>query len=375
MAKKISNFSEIPSSNSKRVMKECLLYDSIKENGKANENMKGKVRCSACSHRCIISDGNMGICGVRKNVRGKLYSLVYGKALGLGVDPIEKKPFYHFYPSKGILSFGTVGCNFRCEFCQNYGMSQATREMPKNPEENIEDELHGIFGDDLLPEDIIKTALKNKVNMIAFTYNEPTIFVEYAIDTAKLAKEKGMKTVFVTNGYETPETLKLIRPYVDAMNIDLKSFSDEFYRKVCGARLQPVLDCIKMAWNMGFWVEVTTLVIPGRNDSKEELTSIAKFLASVDKNMPWHISRFFPMFKMQDVPMTSESKLSEAYTIGKNAGLNYVYVGNINIPGTENTSCPKCGQTLIERSNYIVKIGNFKNGVCGKCKTRIAGCF
>jgi pyruvate formate lyase activating enzyme len=316
-------------------MKQCYLYE---------KRDCLKVKCAACSHRCIIDDGKRGICGVRKNIKGELYSLVYDKVLGLAVDPVEKKPLFHFMPGSSILSFGTPGCNFRCMFCQNYDMSQSPRESGEK----------GISGESISPKEIVDYAIKNKIPCIAYTYNEPAVFIELAYDTAKLAHKAGLKNVYVTNGYETKEALELMKPYIDAMNIDLKSFSDEFYKRVCGARLQPVLDTIKLSHEMGFWIEITTLIIPGENDSKKELTQIAEFVASVDKNMPWHVSRFRPMYKMLDKPITPEKTLMEAYEIGKKAGLKYVYVGNILTKDKENTYCPKCNELLVDRKAFSV---------------------
>ncbi len=287
--------------------KECTLYKKLKDKN---------VRCSACSHRCLISPNNTGICGVRKNIDGKLYLLVYGKVMAKQIDPIEKKPLYHFLPGTYAYSIGTVGCNFRCSFCQNYNISQFKEFYGK------------ILGEEISPEQIVDEAIKNKCKSIAYTYNEPTIFIEFAHDTAKLAKQKNLKNILVTNGYMTKECLNYISPYIDAMNIDLKSFNDEFYIKICKARLQPVLETIKRAYKKKIHIEITTLIIPGENDSKQELEKIAKFIASVNKNIPWHISRFFPAYKMLNKPITPIKTLEQAEEIGKKY-LKYVYVGNV----------------------------------------------
>lgn len=287
--------------------KECILY---KKEG------KNKVRCTACSHRCLILDNKIGICGVRKNIKGKLYLLVYGKPIAVHIDPIEKKPLYHFLPETKSFSIGTFGCNFRCMWCQNFDISQFKKLPDKIP------------GNNLSPENIVDEALRTGCKSISYTYNEPAIFVEFAIDVAKLAKKKNLKNIFVTNGYMTPECLDFIEEYIDAMNIDLKSFSDETYRKYCGAKLQPVLDTIKLAYKKKIHIEITTLVIPGLNDSEEELEKIAKFIASVDKNIPWHISRFFPMYRMLDKLTTPLETLKKAEKIGKKY-LNHVYIGNV----------------------------------------------
>lgn len=292
-------------------MKQCVLY---KKEG-------DKVRCIACNHRCLIAKDKTGICGVRKNIKGKLHLLVYGKVISKNIDPIEKKPLYHFLPGTYSYSIGTFGCNFRCSFCQNYNISQFKELYGEIKKEQF-------IGKDFSPQEIVKQAIKNKCPSISYTYNEPTIFIEFAHDTAKLAKKKGLKNILVTNGYMTKECLEFIAPYIDAMNIDLKSFSDKFYVKHCKAHLSPVLDIIKLAKKKKIWIEITTLIIPGENDSKKELEQIAKFIASVDKNIPWHISRFFPAYKMMNKQPTPIKTLEKAYKIGKKH-LNYVYIGNV----------------------------------------------
>ena len=291
-------------------MKECKLYK--KEKNK-------KIKCTACAHGCLIPEGNTGICGVRKNIKGKLYLTVYGKVISRNVDPIEKKPLYHFLPGTFAYSIGTFGCNFRCGFCQNYDISQA---------QESESYLEGIFGESMTPQQIVSEALKTKCKSIAYTYNEPTIFIEFVKDTAVLAKKKGLKNILVTNGFMTKECLDFISKYIDAMNIDLKAFTDKFYIKNCKARLKPVLETIKKAHKKGIHIEITTLLIPGENDSKGELEDIAKFIASIDKNIPWHISRFFPMYKMLDKQVTEIEKLKFAEKIGKKY-LKNVHLGNV----------------------------------------------
>jgi len=289
---------------------ECKLYK--KEKNK-------KVKCLACSHKCIIEEGKNGICFVRKNIKGKLYLLVYGKIISHHVDPIEKKPLFHFMPGTSTYSIGTFGCNFRCSFCQNYEISQA---------QESEEYLEGLFGESMTPEQIVNEALKSGCKSIAYTYNEPTIFIEFVKDVAKLAKKKGLKNIFVTNGFMSKEALDFISPYIDAMNIDLKAFSDRFYLKTCKASLKPVLETIKRAHKKKIHIEITTLLIPGENDSANEIKEIAKFIASVDKSIPWHLSRFFPMYKMLDKKVTGIDKLKEAEKIGKKY-LKYVYIGNV----------------------------------------------
>ncbi len=274
-----------------------------------------KIRCLVCAHKCLIPKDNVGICGVRRNIDGKLYLLVYGKVVSMNIDSIEKKPLYHFLPKTMTFSIGTMGCNFRCDFCQNYKISQAPKQG-------------NIFGRDVKPEKIVQEAIKTGCKSIAYTYNEPTIFIEFVKDVAKLAKRKKLKNVLVTNGYMTKECFNYISDHIDAMSIDLKSFNDDFYKKYCGARLKPVLNTIKEAHKKGIHVELTTLIIPGLNDSEEELEKIAKFISLIDKNIVWHVSRFFPMYKMLDRPITPIETLEKAYEIGKKY-LKNVYMGNV----------------------------------------------
>ncbi|MCH8328924.1 MAG: AmmeMemoRadiSam system radical SAM enzyme [Nanoarchaeota archaeon] len=349
-------------------MHEAILYKKLDNN---------KVHCTACKQNCIISPNNTGICSVRQNRDGRLYLLVYGKAASFNIDPIEKKPLYHFMPKTEIFSLGTVGCNFSCGFCQNWDMSQITKDLKNKllKEKKIADIDVEIskFGYNLSPEKIVEICSEKNIPSIAYTYNEPSIFFEYAYDTAKLANKKGIKNVFVTNGYETEEALKLLKPYLNAMNIDLKSFNDEFYKKICKARLQPVLDTIKLAHELGIRIEITTLIIPGKNDSDAELKKIANFISSIDKNIPWHVNAFHPDYKMVDIPSTSYETLNKAYNIGEKAGLKYLYVGNIHDDKHSNTYCPKCKTLLIKRDGYFTSIENLKNGKCKKCSEKIAG--
>jgi pyruvate formate lyase activating enzyme len=324
----------------------------------------GKILCEACHQACVLDEGEVGICGIRHVRNGRLILATYGKAAAVNIDPIEKKPLFHFLPASRSFSVGTVGCNFRCAFCQNADISQ----YPK--ENNYE-----IFGRDLPPEQIVALALKNGCDSISYTYNEPIVFFEYAYDTARLAHEKGLKNVFVTSGYETHKAIDTILPYLDAMNIDLKAFTDEFYKDVCGAKLKPVQDTIRYAWEKGIWVEVTTLLIPGLNDSDEELGQIAAFLAEISPDMPWHISGFYPQYKMLDRPPTPHSTLNRAYAIGKKAGLRYVFVGNVQDEDRSSTYCPKCGEKVIDRSGHLGQIvhNHLHDGACAKCKEKIAG--
>ena len=322
------------------------------------------VNCNLCSHRCSrIADSKRGICGVRENRDGKLYSLVYSKAVARSVDPIEKKPLFHFLPGSRSYSIATVGCNFRCDNCQNYDISQLSKGRGT------------IVGEDVSPEEIVLAAKLSNCESIAYTYSEPTIFFEYAYDTAKHAKKEGIKNVFVTNGYITPEALKEISPYLDAANIDLKSFSDDFYRKRCGARLEPVLDSIRLYKNLGIWMEITTLIIPTLNDSEEELRKIAEFISEVGKDTPWHISQFYPTYKLIDLPRTPVATLRKARTIGLEAGLKYVYEGNVPGEDGENTYCPNCQKRLIHRFRYNIRENKIKNSKCSYCGAEIDGLY
>jgi len=323
------------------MIKEAMLYTKLED---------GKVRCELCPHHCVIKPGRAGICGVRENRDGTLYSLVYAQSISANVDPIEKKPLFHFLPASSAFSIATVGCNFSCKFCQNADISQIPRDKSLTPLGWQK------LGRELPPEQVVDLAERYGCASIAYTYIEPTIFFEYAYDTAKLATERGIKNIFVTNGYMTDEALEKLEPYLDAANVDLKAWSDDFYRKICGGSLSPVLDTIRRMHEMGVWVEVTTLLIPGYNDEEEELDQIAEFIADLDVDIPWHISRFVPHYKMRDVPYTPVETIHRAVEIGYNAGLHYVYVGNIPGDEYENTCCPYCGEMVIERFGYRTHI-------------------
>jgi pyruvate formate lyase activating enzyme len=337
------------------MLKEAMFYEKLEDE---------LVNCDLCSHRCRkIADSKRGICGVRENRDGKLYSLVYGKAVARSIDPIEKKPLFNFLPGSRSYSIATVGCNFRCDNCQNYDISQ----MPK--ERGI------IVGHDVSPEEIVSAAKVNNCESIAYTYTEPTIFFEYAYDTAKLAKREGIKNVFVTNGYITSEALKKISPYLDAANIDLKSFKDNFYRKRCGARLKPVLDSIRLYKSLGIWIEITTLIIPTLNDSEEELRKIAEFISEVGEDTPWHISQFYPTYKLITLPRTPVATLRKSRKIGLEAGLKYVYEGNVPGENGENTYCPNCEKLLIHRFGYQIRENKIKNSTCTYCGAKIDGLY
>lgn len=290
-------------------MKEAILYEKL-------EN--GKVKCAVCNHRCVIGEGKRGICGVRENRKGVLYALNYGLTISAANDPIEKKPLYHFLPGTMIYSFATVGCNFRCSWCQNWEISQASK--PARPVE----------GTYVTPEEHVARAIELGCPSIAYTYSEPTIFLEYALDTMKLAHEKGLKNVWVTNGYMSKETLDLIIPYLDAANVDYKGPDDGVYEKYCGGKAVHIMENLIYLQKAGIHQEITTLIVPGVNDKREQLEEIAKFVADeVGTDVPWHISRFFPNWKMMDVPITPLETLKMAEKIGKEAGLKYIHIGNV----------------------------------------------
>jgi pyruvate formate lyase activating enzyme len=332
-------------------MKEAMMYEKLE-----NEN----IRCILCNHYCIIKDAKRGICGVRENQQGTLYTLVYGKLSSRAVDPIEKKPLFHFYPGSTAYSIATPGCNFRCKHCQNFDISQ----MPKDKKR--------ITGMDIPPEEVVADAKRNRCKSIAYTYTEPTIFFEYAYDIAKLATKDGIKNIFVTNGYISKEALHKIAPYLDAANIDLKAMTDFFYKEICGAKLKPVLDSIKLHKELGIWIEITTLVIPDLNDSDEELRQIARFIHDeVGEGIPWHVSAFRPTYKLTDKPSTPVSTLERAQKIGHEAGLRYVYLGNVG--KGENTYCYNCGTLIIQRWGFHSTKNEIKNNLCYKCNTKIDG--
>lgn len=344
-------------------MHECVLYEKV-------ENKQ--VRCKACAHRCLIQNGKTGVCGIRGNIDGKLYLFVYSRPSAINIDPIEKKPFFHFYPGTRAYSIGTFGCNFRCKFCQNWELSQFPKAIAYGQGAEAARRAVEERSIHLPPEEAVRQAVAEGCEGMAYTYNEPTIFTEYAVDTAKIAKEKGLYNVYVSNGFITKESIEYADAYINAFNIDIKG-DDRFYRELAGARLEPVLESIKELKKRKKWVEVTTLIIPGWNDSEEFLRWVAKFIADIDKGMPWHVTRFFPAYQMMDVPPTEEAKLLRAWEIGKEEGLNYVYVGNISAGEKENTYCPKCKFLLIERRGFDVVRNNIKNGKCPECGRKVEG--
>ncbi len=337
------------------------------------------IQCLACSWYCKIPPNRAGICRMRANKNGNLHLLTGNKNTGLAVDPIEKKPFFHFLPGSLAMSFGTLGCNFACAFCQNAWASQSPKQFASNPNEIEEIEsLINRLSVKAEPKEIVTAALKLNCQSIAYTYNEPAVFVEYAYETMTLAKKNGLKNVFVSNGYESKETFHLIKDCLDGINIDLKSSKEKFYRKICTARLKPVLENIKKFFQAGIWLEITTLVIPGKNDSKKELIEIANFIAEISPDIPWHLSAFHPDYKMKDFPRTKAEKLIEAYQIGKKAGLNYVYLGNVSGIDEKyfSTYCPQCRELIIERDAYRLSgIVGLKNNQCLSCQKKIAGVF
>lgn len=335
-------------------MKEAMFFEKLA--GK-------KVLCGLCRFRCRIADGRRGICGVRENREGVLYTLVYGKCVAEQVDPIEKKPLFHFLPGSLSYSVATMGCNFRCRHCQNYSISQPPREGGK------------IAGRELMPDEIVAKALAAGCRSISYTYTEPTIFFEYAYDTAVLAQRNGLKNIFVTNGYITEEALTFIRPYLDAANIDLKGFTEIFYREIVGgALLNEVLESIRQYKRLGIWIEITTLIIPGLNDSDEELTAIARFIANeIGADTPWHVSSFHPDYQMTDRSWTPLATVRRARQIGIAAGLRYVYEGNVPGEGGEDTLCPGCHARLVTRSGFSVRDLAIRAGKCASCGFEIAG--
>ncbi|MFW6164436.1 MAG: AmmeMemoRadiSam system radical SAM enzyme [Planctomycetota bacterium] len=333
-------------------MKEAMLYDKLDDD---------RVKCRLCSHRCTIAPGKLGICQARRNDGGTLVTMAYGRTIAQHVDPIEKKPLYHFRPGSTAFSIATPGCNFRCGWCQNADISQTP-----SPEDFL-------GGRPASPEHIVAAARRAECLSIAYTYTEPTIFFEYAYDTARLAHDAGLANLFVTNGYMTQETLETIRPYLDAANVDLKAFREETYQAHVGARLEPVLENLKVFKRLGIWLEVTTLIIPDINDDEAELRDCATFLArEVGSETPWHLSRFRPAFKMTHLPPTPMATLTRAREIGLQAGLRHVYLGNA--PGQSDTTCYQCDRLLIRRTGFGLAENSIRrDGTCPDCGTRIAG--
>ncbi len=333
-----------------------LLFDKLHDN---------KVKCGMCSHFCVIEDGKCGICQVRKNIKGELFSLVYLKLIARGIDPIEKKPIFHMKPGSKSYSIATAGCNFKCSFCQNSDISQvaADRSAP-------------IRGVDVPPEIIVQQALRGNCASIAYTYTEPTVFFELAMETAKIARQHGLLNIFITNGFMSTKLIEMMAGLVDAVNVDLKAFNEVFYKKQCKARLEPVKENLILMKSLGILVEVTTLLIPGLNDDPDEIAAMAEFIAErLGEETPWHISRFHPCYKMTTKDSTPLNSLKYAFLAGKKAGLKYVYTGNAPGLDSENTFCPGCGTLLIKRFAYNIENKVSSQGKCPECNTDIYGIF
>ncbi len=333
-------------------MKEAMLYESGAE---------GRVACNLCAHRCNIAPDKRGICQVRENRDGRLYTLVYGRIIAQHIDPVEKKPLFHFYPGSTAYSIATPGCNFQCQWCQNADISQNAKRWNLEAEEQVS------------PQDIVQSAQRSGCRSIAYTYTEPTIFFEYAYDTAQLAHEADLANIFVTNGYMTSDMLETLDPHLDAANVDLKAFRQETYRKYVGASLQPVLDSMKKMNALGIWLEVTTLIIPDINDDPAELRDAARFVAQeLGPETPWHLSRFFPAYQMRDTPPTPLKTLRRAEEIGREEGLRHIYMGNVS--GAASTTCHECGRLLIQRSAYGIQTHDIDaEGRCPECHTPVSG--
>lgn len=333
-------------------MKEVRLYQVIN---------KHQIQCQTCSHYCILNPGKTGICAVHQNIEGKLFSLAYGRIIAMHVDPIEKKPLFHVFPGSRAFSIATAGCNMQCHNCQNADISQMPREK------------NSIGGREVDPNQIIDAAVGESCEVIAYTYTEPAIYWDYAYDISSPAHEKGLLNVFITNGYLSKESLTAIAPCLDAANVDLKSFNDHTYKQICGARLSPVLETIERMRSLGIWVEVTTLLIPGLNDSVKELKQIAEFIVGTDPDMPWHISRFYPTYRMTDRPPTSPASIQKARQIGLDIGVKYVYTGNLPGDKGESTFCHQCSERLIHRTGYQIRENRISAGTCPNCGMKIPG--
>ena len=336
-------------------MKESVLYKKV---GTA-------IQCQTCAHYCRLKPGQIGLCGVRRNQQEHLMVLNYPYAIAYGIDPIEKKPLFHFMPDTRTFSFAAKGCNFRCANCQNWQISQVDSTKASNKK--------APWGEKITPQEIIASAQAQDCPSISYTYTEPTIFLEYALTTMQLAKKAGLKNIWVSNGFMSSETLSLILPYLDAINIDLKSFQDDFYYKICGGRLQPVLENLKQLFKAGVWLEITTLLIPSLNTSRQELQQLAAFIKDeLAEYVPWHLSAFSPeiSWKMKDLPSTTSAELLAAYKIGKEAGLKFIYFGNAPALDKEDTLCPQCQKVNIKRDLYQIQRYDAK-GKCFYCRANL----
>ncbi len=332
------------------IMKKALLFESA----------GNTVTCLLCAHRCNLKPGNIGLCGVRKNIDGQLFSLNADRVAATHADPIEKKPLYHFLPGSTSFSVAAMGCNFKCAFCQNNSLAVVKNER-------------SIYGEPVEPAHLVDTALHYGSQSISYTYSEPTIYFELMLETARLATEKGLKNIMVTNGFMSAEALELISPHLDGANIDLKAFTEEFYRKQSGGRLQPVLDTIQRMKDQNIWVELTTLLIPNLNSNEEEIKKLIDFILKIDPQMPWHVSRFFPQHRMQDIPPTPPNLINKVLTTAKKAGLKYLYAGNVADDTYTHTHCPACNSLLIQRNGYSTSIQNLNQGKCSNCNHPIPG--
>jgi len=332
-------------------LREAMFYEKLPDN---------KVRCGLCPRRCLLKDGQRGACRARANIGGVLRTLVYGRLVAINNDPIEKKPLNHFLPGTRSLSIATAGCNLGCVFCQNWEISQAFPERARHVA--------------MTPEEVVAAAKREGCASIAYTYTEPTIFYEFMYDTARLAHLEGIKNVWITCGYINPEPLHELCKVMDAADIDLKGFSEDFYGEYCRATLAPVLETLVQARKEGLWVEVTNLVIPGANDSPEMIRGLCEWhLDNLGPDVPLHFSRFFPRYRLLDKSPTPRKTLLEAYRIAKDVGIHYVYIGNIALDEGRDTYCPNCGEKVIVRRGYFIERNSLRDGRCPKCGTPIAG--
>ena len=321
----------------------------------------GAVRCDLCAHRCLVLPGKAGVCRVRVNHAGILKTLVLNRLVSAWADPIEKKPLFHVLPGSKAFSIATPGCNFRCSYCQNWQISQVARASDSIP------------GEVTPPEAVVEAAIRSRCEVVAFTYTEPTIFFETAEAVGLLARDRGLKNIFVTNGYLTPEAVARSVSFLDAANVDLKGFDDAKYRKVCGATLRGVLEGIESLLAAGIWVEITTLVVPGLNDSDQELKAMAKHIAGLGRHIPWHLSRFHPDYKMAGPGPTPLATLERAWRAGRDAGVDFIYLGNTPGHASESTTCPTCGTMVIGRDGFQLTALNLREGRCPSCGEFIAG--
>jgi pyruvate formate lyase activating enzyme len=312
-----------------------------------------RVRCQLCPHSCLIASTRRGICGVRENRDAVLYSMNYGKVSSANVDPIEKKPLFHFYPGEEVFSIGSIGCTFRCRHCQNYSISMASLEEMRLRE--------------LAPEAVSETALAQGCRGVAFTYNEPTIWHEFAYDAMTIAKDKDLFTVYVTNGFIQEDPLRELAGVLDAMNIDVKGFTDRFYKQVCKALLEPVLGAVTLAYELGIHVELTYLVIPGENDDRDEISNFSDWVVALDPRIPVHFTRFHPDYQMADKPATPIATMEMARAVGKEAGLHFAYLGNVMVPGSKDSYCPNCNTLLVERRGFTIARMEARDGHCPIC--------